>query len=444
MPESWDSPCDEAREIFRTLLRFDTTNPPGNEGEAAAFVREIFDKAGIDVTVVESAPGRPNLVARLAGDGSKEPLLLHGHLDVVAVEPDKWSVDPFAAEIKDGCIFGRGAVDMKNFVAQSIMTLLLLKREAKKLSRDIIVACVADEENGCNFGSKWLVDNHPELVRAEYAIGEGGGFEMHVADQTVFPVMIAEKGVCWLKITASGTPGHGSVPHGDMAAVKIARAAHILGTKRLPLHVPEATRKMVKALAGLQGGVKSIVLSQVLNPLLSDMILNRVIPDKYQAAGIAAMLHNTISPTILRAGEKTNVIPSEAVIEVDGRTLPGQSQEDFLAEVRAAIGDGYEIEVTNYGDPMEVPYDDPFVDLVRDLMKRRRPDADVIPFVLPGFTDAKHFRRLGTKTYGFAPLLLPPDASYSTLAHGHDERISIEAFDFGVKTLYELVCEFGN
>ena len=208
MPDAanWDAICAEAREVFRDLLRIDTTNPPGNERAAAEYVKKVLTRAGIDATLLPSAPGRANVVARLAGDGSAAPLLLHGHLDVVPAEPEKWTVPPFAAEIRDGFIYGRGAVDMKNFVAQALATVVLLAREKRRLRRDVIFCAVADEETGMRFGSRWMAEHHPDLVRAEYAIGEGGGFQMHMGGKVLFPVMIAEKGVCWLRLRARGTP----------------------------------------------------------------------------------------------------------------------------------------------------------------------------------------------------------------------------------------------
>jgi acetylornithine deacetylase/succinyl-diaminopimelate desuccinylase-like protein len=441
MPEAmnWDATCAEARGIFRDLLRFDTTNPPGNERVAAEYVRSTLERDGIAATLLESAPGRANVVARLAGDGSAGPLLLHGHLDVVPAEADKWTVPPFSAEVRDGFVYGRGAVDMKNFVAAALMTVLVLKRFGARLKRDVILAAVADEETGMRLGSRWLAEKHPDLVRAEYAIGEGGGFQMHSAGRSVFPVMIAEKGVCWLRLKATGTPGHGSIPHGDMALPRLARAAHVLGSKRLPHHVTPPVRRMIEALAVVQGKVRGTVLRQILNPRLAGLVLNRVLPDKGQAAGLAALLHDTATPTVLRAGEKTNVIPSEATLEVDGRVLPGRTKEEFLAEIRAAIGEEFEIEVIQAADPVEVPWDDPFVDAVKATIGEAVPGAAVVPLVLPGYTDAKSYRALGAKTYGFSPMLMPAELSYGTLAHGHDERLGVAGFDFGVKTLHALV-----
>jgi acetylornithine deacetylase/succinyl-diaminopimelate desuccinylase-like protein len=440
----WDATCAEARGLFRDLLRIDTTNPPGNERAAAEHVKAVLEREGIAATLLESAPGRANVAARLAGDGSAGPLLLHGHLDVVPAEAGKWTVPPFAAEVKDGFIHGRGAVDMKNFVAAALTAVLMLKRSGTRLRRDVIFAAVADEETGMRFGSGWLAEKHSDLVRAEYAIGEGGGFQMHAAGKSVFPVMIAEKGVCWLRLKATGTPGHGSIPHRDMALPRLARAAHVLGSRRLPHHVTPPVRRMVEALAAVQGRIKGGVLKQILNPRLAGVVLDRVLPDKGQGVGLAALLHDTATPTVLRAGEKTNVIPSEATLEVDGRVLPGRSVSDFLAEIRAAIGETFEIEVIQSAEPVEVPWDDPFVDAVRATIGEAMPGAAVVPLVLPGYTDAKSYNKLGAKTYGFSPMLMPKDLAYGTLAHGHDERISVAGFDFGVKTLHALVTRLAG
>jgi acetylornithine deacetylase/succinyl-diaminopimelate desuccinylase-like protein len=439
VPESeWKAVFEEALEHFRTLLRFDTTNPPGNEREACEFLGAILRKERIGTEILQSAPGRANLVCRLPGDGSRPPLLLNAHLDVVPAERPHWTHDPFGGVLDRGFVWGRGALDMKHMAAMSLMTVLLLRRHRVALKRDLIFAAVADEETGGRYGSQWLVERHPEKVRAEYVLGEIGGFNRIVAGTHFYPVQIAEKGICWLRLRAKGEPGHGSLPNWDGAVARIGRAAHLLGSTRLPFHRTPQAAVFVETMAQHQPFPRGFVLRQVLNRRLSDRVLDRVLPDRGLARLLYATLHNTANPTILQAGEKVNVLPSEATLEIDGRVLPGQSREEFLRELTDVIGDGYEIDVFEFMPAVSVPPDDPILKSMNEVLRRRDPLAVVVPNMVPGFTDAKHYSRLGNRCFGFAPVQLPEGFDFIGLMHGHDERIPVEGFFFGVRVLSEL------
>jgi acetylornithine deacetylase/succinyl-diaminopimelate desuccinylase-like protein len=430
----------EALKVFQSLLRIDTTNPPGNEGKACEYIGTLLRKEKIPFEILESAPGRANLVARLQGDGSRAPLLLNAHLDVVPVEKEHWSHDPFGGELDQGFVWGRGALDMKNMAAMSLLCLMMLHRRKTPLKRDLVFAAVADEEAGGEFGSGWLVENHPEKIRAEYALGEFGGFSRIVGGKHFYLVQIAEKGICWLRIRATGNPGHGSLPNWDGSVGKIGRAAYRLGKSRLPFHLTPETREFVNTLAAHQPFPKSRVLRQVLNPRWSRLVLDRLLPDKAMARSLYAVLHNTANPTVIRGGHQVNVLPAEAVLDVDGRILPGQTSEALVREVRQVIGKGYEIEVLRYQPGVSVSPRDPILGYMADALRHHDPSAIVVPYMIPGFTDATHYSRLGIHCFGFSPVALPENFQFVDLIHGHDERIPVEGFRFGLRVLSDLVA----
>lgn len=434
---------DEAVRHLQALLRIDTTNPPGNERAAVDYLATVLRAAGIEPTVVDSAPGRANLVARLRGDGSLQPLLLAGHVDVVPADPAEWSHPPFGGEIHDGWLFGRGAVDMKGFVAQSLVTLLALKRAGTRLRRDLIFAAVADEEYGCEQGSQFLVERHPELVRAEYALGEVGGFSQRVGGRTIYPIMVAEKGLCWMRAHVRGPSGHGSIPREDSAVALLAEALGRLRRTRLPMHVTAPCERFVRALAATQPLPARAVLPLLLVPHVSDLVLSKVLPDKALARTFGALLSNTAAPTVLRAGDKTNVIPGEATAEIDGRLLPGQSARDLINEVSAVVGPAVELSVIKAHEASEFPVDTPLFRLLERALRRHDPAAIPVPNMIPGFTDASQWRRLGTICYGFSPLRFPPAANvtFTELFHGRDERTPVAGYTWGLGVLLDVVRE---
>ncbi len=435
----WDKAFDEMLGHFKTLLRFETVNPPGNEKPAAQYLADLLKKEGLQPELFDSAENRANLVCRIKGTGQKAPLLLNGHLDVVPVEMAHWTLPPFGAEEKDGCIYGRGALDMKNMVAMCLMSMILVKRSGVTPKRDLIFCAVADEEAGGEYGSRFMVENHPEKVRAEYALSEVGGFSMEIDKKRFYPVQIAEKGICWLRIETKGNPGHGSVPDPDSALIKAAEVAEKLGCTLLPQHNTEPVIRFINELGAPLGFPKNLVFRLLLKPSLSGILLKKAIKDKSTAQSLAAMLRNTANPTTFHSGEKINVIPSKAVLEVDCRILPGQTSDDLIREIRAVIGNGPAITIIKELTPTQAPADDPVMDLIAEAIARHDPEGVMIPNLLTGFTDASHWKKLGIKCYGFSPVRLPPDMSFKELIHGHNERIPISGLRFGIETLFEVV-----
>lgn len=442
MEIDWQEVTAEAVGHLQALLRIDTTNPPGNEREAADYLAEVLSAEGYDPVVLESAPGRGNLVARYRGSGVAPPLLLLSHLDVVPAEPERWERDPFGGEVADGMVWGRGALDMKGIVVMQLMTMLLLKRAGVPLARDVIFAATADEEMGGKYGAGFLVDRHPELVRAEHALTEFGGFPVDLGGRRIYLCQVAEKGVCWVRMRARGRPGHGSAPHRDNAVVKLAEAVAKLGRAELPFHRTDAAEEMFRGMARAVGGIRGAVMGLLLNPLLSGLIIRSFVPSPRFANYFHALLHNTVSPTVLRAGSKTNVIPSEAEAELDGRILPGQDLESFLTEVRAVVGDGFEFEPIEISPPVQTTSRTPLFQTMTEVLQRHDPGAAVVPMMMSGGTDAKHLARIGIPCYGFSPMRLPPEMDFLGMVHGHNERIPIDALAFGTQVLYEVVTEY--
>jgi acetylornithine deacetylase/succinyl-diaminopimelate desuccinylase-like protein len=439
----WRSAGDETLALLQKLLRMETVNAPDrnpNETDAAAMLAELFRAEGMAPEVIESAPGRGNVVCRVRGDGSGgEPVLLSGHLDVVPVEPEHWERDPFAGEVHDGWMWGRGAVDMKHMVALEAMTLVLLHRNKVPLKRDVIFAGVADEEAGCEAGSLFLARNHPDLIRGEYVISEIGGFTLHMAGKHFYPVQVAEKGVCWITITARGTPGHGSLPNRDNPLARIGRAAELLATRRLPHRVTPVVERFVRTLADEQPVPNSLVLKGLLSKPLCGHILDRVFPDPSLASTFDAILHNTANPTILKAGLKVNQVPGEASLQVDGRMLPGQTGEELLAEIQALIGPGYEYRIDKEMPGSVSDLDDPIRGLIDEVLRAHDKQALPVHNVLPGFTDAKAYTQLGMKCWGFSPLQLPPGVKFAAMFHGHNERVPVEGVRWGQRVLFDLI-----
>jgi acetylornithine deacetylase/succinyl-diaminopimelate desuccinylase-like protein len=431
----------DAQRMCQDLLRIDTTNPPGNERAAADYLDRQLRAVGYDTALLESAPGRANLVCRRKGNGRAAPLLLTAHLDVVEAFAEHWQHPPFSGAIADGCLWGRGAIDMKNMAAMSAAILRRLARDDAKLSRDVIFAAVADEEAGCDQGSRWLVENHRSLIEAEFAIGEGGGFSLHIGGSTFYPVQVAEKGFCWVRARVRGEPGHGSMPRPDSAVVKLGEAIARLGAARFPAHPTAQVRDFLQAVSRRQPAIVRPLLEIVTHPRLLQRLLPAV-KDRTVARGMGAILSNTASPTVVRAGAKINVIPSDAELQIDGRTLPGQSDEDFLAELRAVLGPDVELEIIKSAPPIVTdPIASPVWDAIVAEIGRREPDATVVPYLIPGFTDAKYITRMGARWYGFAPVRIEKSSGirFADMFHGHNERIPLAGLHWGTDVLYRIV-----
>jgi acetylornithine deacetylase/succinyl-diaminopimelate desuccinylase-like protein len=440
----WDYLTDECVQNLSRLIQARTINPPGNEIEAILMIKEILDRAGFpqeDYSIVESAPCRANLVARLRGDGSEAPFLLSGHVDVVPVEEEYWDRDPFGGEIVDGVLWGRGALDMKGFLAMYLQVFLQAFRERLPLKRDLILAAIADEEAGFEHGSRFLVDQHRELISAEYGITEAGGLTLHMSGRKLYPIQVAEKCVCWMRMTANGQPGHGSLPHKDNAILHLSKALErIRKAGHLPVHITPPVEAMLDSLSGQLGFPASIALGLLQNPALAGWLLNRLPGDAGSFLG--AMLTNSVSPTILKAGSKSNVIPSQAEATLDCRLLPGQTPEDAQGEILAITGGQVSLEVVITSGGAAFPVDTSLYQLMEKTTRQMDPEGLVFPMLMPGATDASEYKRAGICMYGFTPMILPLDLPLAKLGHGHNERIPISGIRAGLPSLWQVVSEF--
>jgi acetylornithine deacetylase/succinyl-diaminopimelate desuccinylase-like protein len=429
------SAADEVVELCRDLLRIDTTNtgdPRTTVGErvAAEYVAEKLSEVGIESVLHESAPKRANLVARIPGaDRSRGALLVHGHLDVVPADASEWSVPPFAGEEKDGYLWGRGAIDMKDFDAMVLAVVRGWQRTGYVPPRDIVLAYTADEEAGMEFGSQFLVREHAGLFEGcTEAIGEVGGFSYTVNDDLrLYLVETAEKGIDWLRLHAKGRPGHGSFVHDDNAVTALAEAVAAVGRHKFPMVVTPTVRSFLEQV--------SEALGVELDPDEPELAIAKLGPI---ANLIGATVRNTANPTRLEAGYKDNVIPGKASATIDCRTLPGQA-EVFLDQLRSVIGPDIEIEHISQQAALETGFDGALVEAMGAALRAEDPGARTVPYMLSGGTDAKAFSTLGIRCFGFAPLKLPADLNFSALFHGVDERVPVEGLQFGVRVLDRLL-----
>jgi len=434
---------DEARRLCQALLRMDTTNPPGNERICADYLAASLAEVGYQPELLEAAPGRTNLVVRHRGTGAKPPLLLTAHLDVVEADPTKWRRPPFSGDELEGCLWGRGAIDMKNMAAMCTAIMRRLAATRTVLARDVIFAAVADEEAYCAYGSQFLVEQHRAKVEAEYAIGESGGFSLHLGDTTFYPVQVAEKGLCWIRARVTGTPGHGSMPRHDSAVTRLGEALAALGNTQLPVHPTTYVADFLDALRARQPALIQPLLKLLARPRLLARVA-RLVPNASIARSFSALLSNTASATVVRAGNKTNVIPGVAEFEIDGRTLPGQTDEDLLRELRAVLGPDVELEVMHSAPPtMTEPIASPLYDVIKHQVETREPGAIVVPYMIPGYTDGKFFTKMGARWYGFSPVKIERGSGirFADMFHGHDERVPIAGLMWGVDILDAVVRE---
>jgi acetylornithine deacetylase/succinyl-diaminopimelate desuccinylase-like protein len=429
---------DQPAELLARLLRFDTTNPPGNERECIEWVRGLLEELGCEVRVLAPEPERPSLIARLPGEGNSPPLLLQGHVDVVAARGD-WRHPPFAGEQHDGYIWGRGTLDMKGGVAMMLAAFMRAKAAGRRPPGDVILCLMADEEAGSTLGAEFLVREHPELFDGvRYAIGELGGFRMEVAGRSFYPVMVAEKQICWSVATLRGRAGHGSMPIRGGAMGALGRLLSAIDSRRLPVHVPAVTRMMVEAIAAELPAPAAAPLRGLLRPRLTDRVLQLL---GERGRTFDPLLHNTVSATIVRGGDKINVIPDEVAVELDVRLLPGSSPEQAFTELRAVTGLELGLEVIRH-DPAPAEPDMAMFGTLAGVLRELDADAKPVPLLLPGVTDGRFFARLGIQTYGFLPMQLPADLRFMELIHAEDERLPADAVEFGTQAIERLLERF--
>ena len=420
---------DEVVGLCRDLLRIDTSNygdgsGPG-ERKAAEHVMGLLVEVGLDPELVESSPGRSSVVARIEGaDESRPALLLHGHLDVVPADAADWSLDPFAGEERDGCLWGRGAVDMKDMDAMILAVVRQMLREGRRPPRDLVLAFLADEEAGGVLGSHWLVDHRADLVEGvTEAVSEVGGFSSTVGGRRVYLLQTAEKGIAWLRLLARGRAGHGSQMHDDNAVVHLAEAVTRIGAHRWPVEITPTVGEFLDGVADLLG--------VEFDPDDPEVLLARL---GSVARFVGATLRDTANPTILRAGYKHNVVPGSAEAYVDARFLPGH-EERVLETIRELAGPAVEVSVHHRDVSLETPFEGDLVDAMVAALRSEDADATVLPYCLSGGTDNKAFSTLGIRGYGFAPLRLPADLDFAGMFHGVDERVPVESLRFGTRVL---------
>ncbi len=437
----WDSIRNQVTRTLQDLIRFDTTNPPGNETPCVEHIAAILKREGIEPVVLESAPGRGNVVARLPGDGTLPPLLLMGHVDVVPAEADKWAQPPFSGDLVDGVVWGRGATDMKQMVAMELIVFLLAKRNHLPLKRDLIFMANADEETGGSMGAAWMARHHPDLVRAEYALNEGGPTSIVLQDKVFYVCSTAEKGSARFTLRARGEPGHASQPHQDHSILYLARALTQLIETPLPLQVCQSARAHIEAMARHVDAATGKNLLGLLDPATHAEAFAALPLPAPQKRRLSAALHNTAVPTILKAGSKINVIPAEAECQVDCRVLPGTTPELLERQVRAVVGKDIEIEFSPMHPALESDPNSPLFETIRAVIETHEPGAHLVPGLITGGTDAKSMTQLGTKVLGFVPMRYEGPAM-TGLAHNHNERVSVANLDFGVRVLWEVVSRF--
>ncbi|MER6565854.1 M20/M25/M40 family metallo-hydrolase [Streptomyces sp. NPDC001093] len=425
---------DEVVDLCRELIRFDTSNYGDHSGpgerKAAEWVAEKLAEVGLEPKVFESHPGRASTVARVEGeDPSRPALLIHGHLDVVPANAADWTHDPFSGEVADGCVWGRGAVDMKDMDAMTLAVVRDRLRSGRRPPRDIVLAFLADEEAGGTYGARHLVDRHPGLFEGvTEAISEVGGFSFTVNEQRrLYLIQTAEKGMHWMKLTVAGTAGHGSMIHRDNAITELSEAVARVGRHRFPVRVTKTTRAFLDELGD--------ALGTELDPEDMESTLLRL---GGIAKFIGATLSNTANPTQLNAGYKVNVIPGEATAHIDGRFLPGY-EEEFLGDLDRLLGPHVRREDVHTDKAVETTFDGALVEAMQSALLAEDPTAKAIPYMLSGGTDAKSFDDLGIRGFGFAPLKLPPELDFAGMFHGVDERVPVDGLRFGVRVLDRFI-----
>jgi acetylornithine deacetylase/succinyl-diaminopimelate desuccinylase-like protein len=464
--EAWVTAHDRLVATLRDLIRIPSVNPPDpaapdGETRVARYLERRLRTLGLEPEVVEPVHGRGSVHARLRGDGTGgDAFLLMSHLDVVPAPPERWTHPPFAADLADGYVYGRGAVDMKGMVAVELGVVEQLVAEARAagrdpgrdpipgLRRDVLFTVTADEEAGSTAGARWIADERPDWLRAAGAVNECGGVSVTVAGRRLYPIQVAEKGFIPYRIHVTGTWGHGSMPREDNAAVLAARIVERLavpGPIRLSPVMIRFLDAAADALPDEIGGVLRRIGSGELDAATADRLLERVCDPMYGRA-LRALLRDTLSPNLIQVGVKYNVIPGDAIVEVDCRILPGTTEQEMLADVERRIGPellaACRIERLAFGEPVESPASGPVWDTLVATLRDHDPEGVPLPVMAPFATDAKATAMVGTPTYGFSPFRLDPDERFLERFHGVDERISLDALRFGLPVLYDVVRRF--
>jgi len=436
--EEWQAAGKEAATLLSQYIAINTTNPPGNESKGAEWLKRVLGREGIEAQVFEPGPGKANLYARVRGDGSGRPLIFLNHMDVVLASPEYWKVDPFGGVVKDGYVWGRGALDMKGEAIAQVMTLLILKRAQVPLKRDVIFLATSDEEIGAGVGAGWFVENHPDLIRdAEFLINEGGTIRADARGRIeYYGVGTTEKSPFWLNVTARGTSGHGSRPTPDNPVHRLVRALNRIATWQTPLVVTPTVERYLHDLSTIETDAARRAWLADVRAALRDSTATRALTADLT---YNALLRNTISITGLKGSDKTNVIPPVASAALDVRLLPAQEPAAFLAELVRVVNDSA-VTITPQGPNWPATESSADTELFRAIVaavRARDPEALVTTPPLTGFTDSHYFRRLGIVSYGLSPF--PLNQVESRGVHGNDERVSLDDLTFGVHFMYDVV-----
>jgi acetylornithine deacetylase/succinyl-diaminopimelate desuccinylase-like protein len=440
-PEDGQSPIyNRPGEILKYLIRYNTTNPPGNEAACINYIKGLLDWAGVPNIIVASESSRPNLVARLPGQGSAPPLLLYGHIDVVTTANQKWRLNPFIGEELDGYIWGRGALDMEGAIAMMLSAVMKARLEGMVPSGDVLLAILSDEEATSAYGAEYMVTSQAHLFKdVKYAIGEFGGYTNYIAGHRFYPIMVNEKQSCGLVATIHGQGGHGAWPVRGGIMSRLARYLQNL-EHRLPVHITPVVKDQVRMTSEALPTVLKQAFMQLLIPALTDPILDTF---GSQVRMFDPVMHNTAAATVIRAGDSPNVVPGMISVGLDCRLLPGFTPEDIIAELKAAAGSDIDYELS-YFNPGPSGHDMGLFDTLSDILREADPGGTPVPMLLPAVTDARLFARLGIQTYGFTPLNLPPEINFEQLYHAADERVPVRALDFGAGAIYSLLQRFGE
>jgi acetylornithine deacetylase/succinyl-diaminopimelate desuccinylase-like protein len=437
----WADLHERPAELLQQLLRFDTTNPPGAERECVEWLGGVVEAAGLETTFVAADAARPSLVARLRGRGDAPPLMLQAHVDVVPTTGQQWTHPPFAGEVADGFVWGRGALDMKAGAAMFVAAALRAAASGMQPAGDVVLALLCDEEAGGDLGAAHLVRERPDLLDGvRYSLGEFGGFTLDIAGRRFYPIQVAEKQVCFLKATVRGPGGHGALPMRGGTMARLAKVLRTLDRRRLPVHVTPVARQMIEAVVAEVPVPASVLLPRLLDPRFTDRILTLL---GERGSVFDPLLHNTVNATIVRGGSKVNVIPSEATVEFDGRLLPGFTGDDMVRELGALLGRDVELEVLRY-EPGPPEPDLALFDLLAGVLRDADSTGTPIPLLLAAFTDARHFARLGIQHYGFTPMQLPANLRFTELIHAADERVPVEALRFGTDAVLRVLERYGR
>ena len=429
------------------MVRFDTTNPPGNESQAIQHIKTLLDSAGIQNQVFAKTSDRPNLIARLPGAGSAPPLLLQGHVDVVPADPTLWQQPPFSGNLVDGYLWGRGTLDMKSGIAMMVSALLRAKSEGTQPTGDIVLALVCDEESGGNYGARYLVEEHPEQFEGvKYAIGEFGGFSFDIGRRRFYPIMVSEKQVCHIRVTFRGTGGHGSLIQQGNPMSALARFIQRIHSRQLPAHVTPEAKLMFQAIGKHLPLPARTAMAALLIPRFTNATL-KLLGSKGRT--FSPLFRNSVNPTIVRGGEQVNVVPSEVSVDLDGRLLPNSTPEQLISEIVTVTGidstpgSGAEFAVLSH-DPGPKQPDLGLFNTLEEVLKEGDPAGIPVPMLMPAGTDGRLFARLGIQTYGFLPMRLPSALDFASTIHGPNERVPVDAIRFGADAFHRLLQRYGR